>query len=350
MTLSRWRSGNEWSTSRVGRRAAAARLVTIAIGVVSGAPLLSQPARREYAYAQLDVFTDRPLSGNQLAVFLQPTGLTSDEMLAVTREMGFSETTFVFPPDRPSTDFRVRIFGLNLNREIEVAGHPTIGTVFALAGAGQIPVGRAQVTLGLGIGPTPIELEWARGRLQFVWMEQRLPEFGGVLTNRAAVAEALGISSGDLAQAELPVQQVSCGAPFLMVPVATRAAVDRAMLDRTAMGPLLDAAGLVRRGVLIFSLEPAADGATAYSRMFGFGVVEDPATGNASGPLGSYLVHHGVVPRDRAEHMVSRQGVKMGRPSEIHISVTSAGADITRVRIGGSAVQVAHGVLTLPTQ
>jgi trans-2,3-dihydro-3-hydroxyanthranilate isomerase len=131
------------------------------------------------------------------------------------------------------------------------------------------------------------------------------------------------------------------------VPVATRAAVDRAMLDRGAMGPLLDAAGLVRRGVFVFSLEPAADGATAYSRMFGFGVVEDPATGNASGPLGSYLVHHEVVPPERASHMVSHQGVKMGRPSEIHIAVETYRANITRVRIGGSAVLLAEGMMTI---
>ena len=94
-------------------------------------------------------------------------------------------------------------------------------------------------------------------------------------------------------------------------------------------------------------LELAADGATAYSRMFGFGVVEDPATGNASGPLGSYLVHHEVVPPERASHMVSRQGVKMGRPSDIHIAVETSRANITRVRIGGSAVLLAEGTMTI---
>lgn len=303
---------------------------------------------RRYPYAQLDVFTDQPLTGNQLAVFLEPAGLTAEEMLALTREMGFSETTFVFPVDTPGADFRVRIFALNVNREIEVAGHPTIGTVFALARRGLIEPGRRRVVLALGIGPTPVELEWEGSRLKFAWMEQRAPELGGTLTDPAAVAGALGIEAEDIERTRLPVQQVSCGAPFLLVPVATRAAVDRAMLDRPVMARLLEAAGLVRRGVFVFSLEPGDDGATVYSRMFGFGVVEDPATGNASGPLGAYLVHHGVVPPERAGHLVSRQGVKMGRPSEVHIAVTASPAGITSVRIGGSAVLVAEGTLTLP--
>jgi trans-2,3-dihydro-3-hydroxyanthranilate isomerase len=311
------------------------------------ARLAGQRAARRYPYAHLDVFTERPLTGNQLAVFVEPAGLTADEMLALTREMRFSETTFVFPPESLGTDFRVRIFALNVNREIEVAGHPTIGTVFALAKRGSIEPGRPRVVLGLGIGPTPVELQWEGSRLKFAWMEQRAPEFGGTLADPAAVAAALGIGADDIRRTGLPVQQVSCGAPFLLVPVTTRAAVDRAMLDRAAMARLLEERGLVRRGVFIFSLEPDDDGATAYSRMFGFGVVEDPATGNASGPLGAYLVHHEVVPPERAGHLVSRQGVKMGRPSEVHIAVATSPAGITGVRIGGSAVLVAEGTLTI---
>jgi trans-2,3-dihydro-3-hydroxyanthranilate isomerase len=324
-------------------------LAVLSISALLGGEMAAEEAARRYPYAHLDVFTERPLSGNPLAVFFDPAGLASEEMLAITREMGFSETTFVLPPESPGTDFRVRIFGLNLDREIEVAGHPTIGTAFALAARGLIEPGRGRVVLGLGIGPTPVELSWGGGRLKFAWMEQRPPEFGGTIRDSAAVARALGIETDDIERTGLPIQQVSCGAPFLLVPVASRAAVDRARLDREAMGPLLDAAGLVRRGVFLFTLEPGDDGATAYSRMFGFGVVEDPATGNASGPLGSYLVHYELVPPDRADDMTSRQGVKMGRPSEIHISVESSGATISRVRIGGSAVVLAEGTMTLPS-
>ncbi len=310
--------------------------------------MTSLPPRRRLPYAQLDVFTDQPLTGNQLAVFLEPGALTADEMMAIAREMAFSETTFVFPAEAAGTDFRVRIFALNVGAEIPVAGHPTIGTAFALAACGRIAPGRDRVVFGLGIGPTPVALQWDGGRLRFAWMDQRRPEFGAVLDDCAAVAAALGIEPEAIAATGLPVQQVSCGAPFLMVPLASRAAVDHAALDRAALGRLLDAAGLVRRGVLVFSLEPGADGATAYSRMLGFGVLEDPATGNASGPLGAYLVRHrAVAHQPQAAHLVSRQGVKMGRPSEIHVAVTTDGAEITAVRVGGSAVLVAEGALTI---
>jgi trans-2,3-dihydro-3-hydroxyanthranilate isomerase len=252
-------------------------------------PAPAQPAPpsapgRSYPVIHLDVFTTTPLAGNQLAVFPQPAGLTPDQMMALTREMAFPESTFIFPPETPGTDFRVRIFGLNTGGEIPVAGHPTIGTVFVLAEAGNIKPGRQSVMLGLSIGPTKVDLEWTGNRLKFAWMQQRLPEFGGKLEDVAAVASALGIQPSDIAAPKLPVQQVSCGAPFLLVPLTTRAAVDRASLNKDAMGRLIDAAGLTRRGVYVFSLEPGNDNATLYSRMFGFGVTEDPATGNASGP------------------------------------------------------------------
>jgi PhzF family phenazine biosynthesis protein len=298
------------------------------------------PTARSCRFIHLDVFTNTPLTGNQLAVFLQPEGLSSNEMMALTREMAFSETTFVLPAEAPA-DFRVRIFGLNTGGEILVAGHPTIGTVFALANAGRIQAGRKDLMVGLGIGPTKIDLEWAGDQLKFAWMGQRLPEFGGTISDVAGVAGALGIDPKDIASTKLPIQQVSCGAPFVMVPVSSRAAVDRSSLNREAMGRLVEAAGVARRGVFIFSTAPGDDGATLYSRMFGFGVVEDPATGNASGPAGCYLAHYKVVSADTALHMTSRQGVKMGRSSEVHIGVEMSGSDITKVRIGGSAVQVA---------
>jgi trans-2,3-dihydro-3-hydroxyanthranilate isomerase len=148
---------------------------------------------QSYEFAHLDVFTGTPLAGNPLTVFLQAAGLTSDEMMALTREMSFSETTFVLPAETPSTDFRVRIFGLNTGGEIPVAGHPTIGTVFALANTGKIRPGRRDVVLGLGIGRTKVDLEWAGDKLKFAWMQQGLPEFGGKITDTSAVAAALGI-------------------------------------------------------------------------------------------------------------------------------------------------------------
>lgn len=314
--------------------------------LIVGLLLVSAAAFGEdYRYLHLDVFTDRALSGNQLAVFPEPEGLGPERMMAITREMAFSETTFVFPAERDGTAFRVRIFANNLGREIQVAGHPTIGTVFALAHERWIEPGTEQVVLGLGIGPTPVELDWDGDILRFAWMRQLSPSFGKTIDDISGVASALGVTLDEIQATELPVQEVSCGAPFLMVPVVSRAAVDRSRLDRAAMGELLDAREMTRRGVFVFSLEPGDDDATLYSRMFGFGVIEDPATGNASGPVGSYLVRHGVLSAGEARHIVSRQGVAMGRPSRVHIRIDTEGDAITGVRVGGASVLVGEGTV-----
>lgn len=252
--------------------------------------------------------------------------------------INYSECTFVFPASTPGCDFQVRFFAMNSGAEIPIAGHPTVGTVFSLAERKLIAPGRHSIMLQLGVGPTQIDLEWHEGRLAFAWMQQQPPKLDGVIGDRTAAAAAMGLKAEDLA--DLPIQQVSCGAPFLMFPVKTRAAVDRAQLDRGAMGTLLDKAGLIRRGVLIFSLEAAGDNATAYSRMLGFGVTEDAATGNATGPLGAYLVTHGLVPLAQAGRLVIRQGVKMHRPSKLYISATELGGGLS-VKIGGRAVKAA---------
>jgi len=311
---------------------------TLALG--SGARAATVPGR---PYEVYDVFTDTPLTGNPVAVFTAPDDLSPEMMMAMTREINYSECTFVFPASLPGCDFQVRFFAMNSGAEIPIAGHPTIGTVFSLAARGKIAAGRRSIVLQLGVGPTPIDLEWQDNRLAFAWMQQQPPHMDGMLTDLPAAAAAMGLKAEDVAP--LPIQQVSCGAPFLMFPVKTRAAVDRAQLDRGAMGRLLDAAELTRRGVLIFSLEQADDGATAYSRMLGFGVTEDAATGNASGPLGAYLVGHGLVPLDRAGRMISCQGVHMHRPSRVYISASGHGMPDLSIRIGGSAVKAAEGTM-----
>jgi trans-2,3-dihydro-3-hydroxyanthranilate isomerase len=300
---------------------------------------------RAYRYLHLDVFTDRVLTGNQLAVFLAPQGLSDEEMQLIAREMAFSESTFVFPAEAAGTDFRVRIF--TPSRELDFAGHPTIGTAFALSRAGKIAPGKDRVVLGEGIGPVPVDLEWEGKNLRFAWMYQLEPTFGKTIEDLAAVAAALGVEASDIQTSGLPVQEVSCGATFLFVPMATRAAVDRASLDRAAMGGLLERLQMQRRGVFVFSKEPGDDDATVYSRMLSFGVLEDPATGSASGPLGSYLVHHGVVPREKAREILSRQGVKMGRPSRVYISIGLEGDAIKEVRVGGASVFAGEGTIEL---
>lgn len=291
-------------------------------------------------YLQYDVFTDTPLAGNQLAVFTDTTGLSTAEMQAMTRETKFSECTFVQPPEAAGTDARLRIFGPA--SELQFAGHPVIGSTFALADDGAIAAGRKEFTLGLGVGPTLVELEWQGDRLQFAWMTQQKPVFGPTLDAPGPLAAALGLEPSALRPGVLP-QEVNCGSPFFMVPLASRAAVDQAVVDIRAAAAMFEAAKVTRRGLFIFSTEPGADGATAYSRMMGAN--EDPATGSASGPLGCYLVKHGLVTADRAGSIVSAQGVKMGRPSRIHIKIDLTGGEISRVRVGGTSVLVGEGRL-----
>ena len=326
-------------------------LLAAALPATMALPLSAQQVRRPAVvngrrYLHYDVFTDKPLAGNQLAVFTDTTGLTAAEMQAMTRETKFSECTFVQPAEVPGTDVRLRIFGPA--NEMQFAGHPVIGSTFALADDGVIKPGAKEFTFGLGIGPTLVELEWATegtdtsSRLKFAWMTQQKPVFGPTLNAPAALAGALGIDPSAFRPGVLP-QEVNCGSPFFMVPLVSRAAVDQAVVDIRAAAAMFEAAKITRRGLFIFSTEPGADGATAYSRMMGAN--EDPATGSASGPLGCYLVKHGLVPPDRAGAIVSSQGVKMGRPSRIHIKIDLAGGEISRVRVGGTSVLVGEGRL-----
>jgi trans-2,3-dihydro-3-hydroxyanthranilate isomerase len=296
-------------------------------------------------YLHYDVFTREPLTGNQLAVFLEGRAFAPEEMQAVAREMKFSESTFILPAERFDTDVRMRIFTPAV--ELPIAGHPTIGSAFALAEAGVIAPATARFVFGLGVGPVPVTLEWDDGRLRFAWMTQPDPTFGTVVTDVQHVAAALGVPRSDLAT-DMPIQEVSCGVPFLLVPLATRAAVDRAVSDAAALRALHAQTGL-DLGVYLFTLDPGELAATVYSRMFApqFGIAEDPATGSACGPLGAYLVQHGFVRGDAAERIVNIQGVSMGRPSRIAIAIGGTPERITDVRVGGEAVLVARGELVI---
>jgi trans-2,3-dihydro-3-hydroxyanthranilate isomerase len=296
-------------------------------------------------YLHYDVFTSTPFEGNQLAVYPEPPpDIAVERMQRIAAEMNFSETTFVFPPEGTG-DVRMRIF--TPGTELPLAGHPTIGTAFALAHEGVIARGRESFVFELGVGPIPVSLEWDDNGLSFAWMTQLLPKFGAQITDRAGFARAIGLEAGDLE--ELPIEEVSCGVAFLFVPVKTREAVDRADIDRRALARVYEQAKCADLAVFFFTTDRTGAGGdeTVYSRMLApqFGVSEDPATGGASGPLGSYLLHHGVVSAAQARTMISLQGVAMKRPSRVHISIDSEGGTISRVRVGGQSVLVADGTL-----
>lgn len=301
---------------------------------------------RQYRYLFLDVFTERAFEGNQLAVFPDAGGIDEREMQAIAREINFSETTFVLPRELSGTDVRMRIF--TPGAEVPIAGHPTIGSTFALAHLGRIEPGASGFVFGLNAGPTPVELTWRDTRLDFAWMTQPLPAFSSVGIDRAALAAALGLDVDDLV-AGLPLELGSSGVPFLYVPLRTRAAVDRADLARAALRACCRDAGQRELELFIFTTESGDDGATAYSRMLGpaLGVAEDPATGIASGPLGAYLVRHRLASPDASAPFVSLQGRKMGRPSRVFIAIEARHGTITRARVGGTAVVVAEGAFHL---
>ena len=319
--------------------------------------LLQGGATRRFSYVHLDVFTTRSFEGNQLLVFLQPRGLDETQMHTLTRESNLSECTFVFPPELAGTDHRVRIF--TRNGETPFAGHPTIGTAFALAHAGVIKAGTVRTVFGLGVGPTPIDLDWNGSSLRFAWMTQLNPTFGKTVTDTAALASALGLEPAALAGQRAPAQEVNCGSNFFVVPVATRKAVDAAAIDRTKADAVFAAAGIQRRGIYIFSTEGSDSGSgrgsdpgsdpVAYSRLLpGGGGIEDPATGSAAGPAGCFIAKYGFVPAARVNAIVFQQGVLVRRPSRIHVNVTMTGGDVTRVKVGGPAVVVGEGTVTVP--
>ncbi len=292
-----------------------------------------------YRYLHYDVFTDRRFGGNQLAVFPEAAGLSAQTMQQIAREIGFAETTFVTQAERPDTDVRMRIF--TPGTEMPMAGHPVVGSTFALARDGAIAGGRSDWVFGLNIGPIPVSMEWSGSRLDFAWMTQRNPEFGPTFDDVGRVAAALGLGEEDIRATGLPVEQVSCGVPFVFVPLISRAAVDRAVPD----------ARLLDFEAYIFTTDRAgaSDSAMTYSRMFApvLGVAEDPATGGASGPLG-------LVPRAApARH--ARAGALDFEPARCQAWTAQLDSRVDRigpfraadlaVRVGGTSVFVAEGVM-----
>jgi trans-2,3-dihydro-3-hydroxyanthranilate isomerase len=298
-----------------------------------------------YRYLHYDVFTTQPLAGNQLAVLPDARGLDPETMQKIAREMAFSETTFVLPPARKDTLARVRIF--TPGGELPMAGHPTIGTTFALVAERRVAPGTAQVVLGLGVGPTPVAVEWEGEAARFAWMTQQAPEFGATLGPADDLADALGVDPADVVTV-VPTQVVSCGVPFVMLPLLSPEAVDRAELDRARWRALCARHGLAEQKAFVFAVDRAAAPMTVYSRMFApvLGVAEDPGTGSASGPLGAWLVQHGVSAGER-HAFLSRQGVKMQRPCEIHVRIAGRPGAIARVEVGGAAVRLGEGVIKI---
>ena len=302
-----------------------------------------------YRYLTADVFTDKPFGGNQLAVFPDAKGLDDEQMFALAREFNFSETTFVYPAVDARHTRRVRIF--TPGAELPFAGHPTVGTAFVLFASGELRAECGDVTVVLeeGVGAVPVRVRLPEGGALTPTFAQlsvaKLPEVVPPAPDLATLAEVLSLSPDDFLGGDYMPEAVSCGIPFLMVPVKSRDAVRRARVRLDAWERTLR--GTSGQEMMVFALDPERPGTDLRSRVFvpGLSVPEDPATGSASACLGGYLAAR--TPRDGTLRWVSEQGVEMGRPSIIEIEADKAGGRITAVRVGGSAVMIGQGQLSL---
>lgn len=296
-------------------------------------------AKRRFSLVKVDVFTPVPLEGNQLAVFTDARGLSDTEMQSVAREMNLSETTFILPRDAATErerGVRVRIF--TVGEELPFAGHPTLGTAMVLRN-GAPNDGAAEIALDLNVGKIPVRFSVREG-LPFGVMTQRDPEFGQTHP-REAVARAAGLNLDDLAD-DLPIQTVSTGNAFAMVPVRSLAVLQKLAPVWAQMAEHLNKTDA--KFFYFVSREALHPRARLQSRMI-FYNGEDPATGSAAGPCAAWAVKYGVIPSD--QETLLEQGVEMKRRSRIFLSAGRAGDKIVNVRVGGHATEVMRGELFL---
>ena len=304
--------------------------------------------RRSLRFYQADVFTGQPFGGNPVAVFPDAGGLTDDQLQQVAREMNLSETVFVFPPTDPAAVVKLRIF--TPTQEIPFAGHPVIGTFYVLARLGLIAVPEpvTRVVQECNIGLFPVELHAEDGQVERVVMTQPKPEFLGLVEETEdlyKVASALGLSKHVIADMKWPIEVVSTGLPVLIVPVRTLTAVRLIRPDASAITDLCRRFGA--NGIMAFTTVTVEPSATVHTRMFApsIGILEDPATGSASGALGAYLVQNGVVDVAPTTEIVVEQGYEIERPSQILVRVESDDDAIQTVKVGGQCVMVVEGTL-----
>ena len=292
----------------------------------------------QLAYQLWDVFTKKALAGNPLAVVPNAAKLTDVQMQQIAKEFNLSETSFLLPSKK--ADAKARYF--TPTRELPMAGHPSVGSVYALHQLGQI-TDEVMMGLELPAGVVRMGLERSGDKLKRVWMNQGIPKLVATYEHPDLFAEALGLDKDDFT--DLPTQIVSAGNPFLIVSVTSLDALAQVKLNASAFKRALGEQESV--GAFIFTDE--VRGVDVRCRMFGaaVGVAEDPATGSAHGPLGWYLAEHDQLRfSDGRASLISHQGVEMGRPSEVLVTLERHDEGV-EVYVGGSAVMVGEGALYL---
>lgn len=287
-------------------------------------------------FYQLDVFTDKPLAGNPLAVITDGDGLSPGKMQAIAREMNLAETVFVQKPTGNRALARLRIF--TTRTELPLAGHPVIGTWFLLAELGVVPAqeGGVHVLQQTGAGVLPVEITFRDARPVRVAMTQKPAEFRVGRINRGVLARALGLAPRDL-DASLPLEFVSTGIVNLMVPIRRRGSLRRIRPNPPALRQVLGTSATM---AYCFAADSKN---TVFARgMVPWEIAEDPATGSAAGSLGAYLVHQGRL--KLATPLEIHQGIEMQRPSRIRVEVLAQHGKLVP-RVSGTAVRIMEGFL-----
>jgi trans-2,3-dihydro-3-hydroxyanthranilate isomerase len=292
--------------------------------------------QRRYSFVQLDVFSSQPFQGNSLAVFTDARGLNDAEMQAIAREMNLSETTFILPRDAAierERGVRVRIF--TVEEELPFAGHPTLGTAFALRGTSSAQ----EVALDLNVGRVPVRFEETQGQPTFGEMTQKDPVFG-MEHDREAVVRAVGLNDGDI-DPSLPVLTVSTGLAYTVVPLRGLEAIRDLHVDIRAASEYLAKAD--SRFFYFVTRETVDPAARLHARMI-FYNGEDPATGSAAGCCSAWMVACGIAKSD--ERVLIEQGIETKRPSRIFVRAEKRDDRVVNVRVGGHAIEVLRGELS----
>ena len=300
-----------------------------------------------FHFVTADVFTDRTFGGNQLAVFPDASGIDPKLMPHIAREFNFSETTFVLPPVNPAHTARVRIF--TPAAELPFAGHPTVGTAHVLAATGAIRLtgDSTKIVLEEGVGPVPVTIRTKGGQPVFAQLTAaHRPEVGPPPPSRDRLARMLSLEPASLRSGAFEPESVSCGVPYLFVPLLDRRAVAAARLKLDLWEDVLG--GYFTSAVFVFAEDAERPGSDIRARMFapGLGVAEDPATGSAAVGLAGYLASRDQR-RDGTLRWVIEQGFEMGRPSILEAEADKNRGLVTATRVGGSTVIVTTGEMTL---
>ena len=301
----------------------------------------------EYQFYTADVFSQQTFGGNPLAVFPQALGLKSWQMQKIAGEINYSETVFVLPPETAEGTRRLRIF--TPKAELPFAGHPTVGTAYVLAYIGEIVLDKPEITIIFeeGVGPVPVKILSESGKPTYTELTAaQLPEFGLNVPDIEDLAEMLSLDLEDFLTGDYSPQAVSCGLPFLFIPLNSQKALARAKLKRDRWNSLL--ANDWANCVYLFTFETSNKSVFLRSRMFApsLGIEEDPATGSAAAALGGYL---GI--RDQRDGILQwqiEQGIVMGRPSSLTVQTFKKEGLIQKICVGGSSVMVIQGVMEIP--